>query len=411
MPRAVNASVSHILQQQMLSILDIIERVLPSNPDEAEHDHFEELSHARHTIIEAEHSGLCCLPIDTKYWKFSGSIPSAHVCPTSKRWFVRRMTQHGSVWSESIDTRTHPPATTLQLPPGMRLWHDTEWIRRNLILTKHDLRQLFSDVLTEKCPSIPHVNDIEGYGGGITLMVNPKRVMAFRDGMRMLRSNYPYLHRTCMEYAKILAYLYGLTPQQFYTLSCMSITRRLGGTPISLQANEAGLYDSGPWGSVQIGVAHISHDFSPSLMPHTHTAAHTDQENTPVRVCVAEGVLTVIDGHARTCYSHGYTHDTSKHGCGAQNYYTIDFYMDSLQETTFIGRVPYIQDFIAYTPVVSRHVVERTRDTGAHLEGVPKFGDMPSILRLTGHIRTRMRIAESYRLSQKPVDLTANPST
>lgn len=394
MDRITAHSSRHLLHEQLEHILEMLTRVLPAD-DQQEQDieKVAEFAHTRHAVIEAEHAGICSLPIDPKHWRFDGVIPSAHTAPSSRRWFLRRMTQHGSVWDDSIITCPPPThATGLTPPPGMRLWHETEGVRKALLLTKYDLEELFKSVSEEEGICMPHTQDSHAYGGGVTILVTPRRVLGFKDGMRLLSDKCTYIHKTCLEYAKMLCYLYSLTMEEFSTLTRMSITRRLGGTPIALQTCGGGLYDNGPWASAQIGVAHVSHDWSPTLMPHTHSP----HLQTPVRVRVAEGTLMVADGFARTCYGHGYTHEPRADRKRSPYYYTIDFFMDSMRDSGLVGRAPLTGDMIMYTPVTPQHVVERAptpREGGA-----TTMGSLDPLLELVRVIRARLQTAESSHL-------------
>lgn len=390
----------YLLHEQLQNILEILDRVLPTDDKEVQQiEKVETFSHTYHAVIEAEHAGMCRLPIDPKHWRFNGIIPSAHTTPSSKRWFIRRMTQHGSVWDDNIISTPNltdlvPPSP----PPGVRLWHENEQIRKTMMLTKYDLEELFKTVSQKEHACIPHTEDSHAYGGGITLLVTPRRVLGFRDGLRILRDSHTYVHKTCMEYAKMLCYLYNLSMEEFSTLTRMSITRRLGGTPITLQECGLGPYDSGPWGSAQIGVPHVSHDWSPSLMPQSHTDPHVAPEQTPVRMRIPEGTLMIVDSFARTCYCHGYTQEPRGDRKGSPYYYTLDFFMDSMRNSELTGYVPITGGMIMHTPVASKHAVERTpaaRTTDASKASLISTHPLLELIRV---IRARLQTEESRRI-------------
>lgn len=388
-----------LLYEQLQNILGMLDRILPMGEDDTcdTREVLAEFSPGRNAVIEAEHAGICSLQIDPRHWRFEGVIPSTHTSPSSKRWFLKRVTQHASVWDDCILHGHNTQA--LSLPHGMRLWHENEGIRKALILTKHDLNEIFTSISEGRGGSegVPHVRESDAYGGGMTLLATPRRILGFDQGLHMLREQCPYVTYTCQEYAKIICYLYGLSMKEFRTVTRMSISRRLGGTPIALQDCGGGLYDNGPWISALIGMPYVTHDLSPTLVNQSHDQTHGPCP--PLRVRVAEGTLTVLDGYARTCYAHGYAHEPQKGSTkGSPFYYTIDFFMDSMRTTELIAYAPWTGEMIMQTPVVAQHAVERTPHTRPAKEAGLLVTGGCALLDTVRTIRARLQDAESKHL-------------
>ena len=390
-----------MLYEQILELMGIMDRVLPqilaSHTPEGSGLILPAFSPSQNSVVEAKTEGVWRLNIDPRFWRFDEEIPPRYTNPSGKRWYVRCITQHGSAWEDQVvDT---PQDLVVPLPPGVRLWHASEEARRLLLLAKHDLTDLFRS--DEGNQDLPHDYEMSSCDGTLTLLVTPKCVLGFRDGISLLRENSPYLTRLCLEYARTACWLYGLSMEEMCSLTRMSISRRVGGTPISLHKDGGGFYDSGPMLSVVVGHSHILHDFSPSLMTHVRGFDHAV---TPVRVRVPEGVLVVIDGYARSSYGHGYTTEPKMGG----HYYTIDFGLDCMRETRLLGYVKETGGMVMYTPVVDQHVVQFNQGSGIignppssvlQRAKTPLLHGVNPCLDLVRTIRTRLQNTESLLLA------------
>ena len=345
-----------VLYENLQSLLVIMDRILPSpetlgDPDEllgssGIHTPLAQFSPSQNAVVEAKPEGAWRLNIDARNWRMDQDIPPRYTNTGGKRWYARRITQHGSALEDQV---TNTGRLAVPPPSGVRLWHCSEEARRLLLLAKHDLNALFQSQTEE--PTLPHDNDMGTCGGMLSLLVTPMRVLGFRDGVSLIKEHSPYLTRLCLEYAFTICWLYGLSIDEMASLTKMRITRHVEGTPITLHEDGGGFYDSGPLLTAMVGCQHILHDFSPSLMGHVRP---TEQALTPVRLRVPEGVLLVIDGYARSSYGHGYTREAHQGGC----YYTIDFIMDSMRATKLIGYVKETGGMVMHTPVVHKHVVQ-----------------------------------------------------
>ncbi len=254
-----------------------------------------------------------------------------------------------------------------------------------LLHVKHDLHELFQTQCgLAALPQQTH----GGQDGTTTLLVTPTQILGFRDGLIILHDTSPYLAKACREYAKIACWLYGLKMDEFAELTRMCISRHWGNTPVTLQGAGGGFYDSGPILTVGIGHPYILYDYSPSLMP--RCVGHP-----PVRLKVAEGVMTVLDGYARSSYAHGYL--PPPHEGAAVPYYTIDYHMDCTRSTQLIGRVKETGGVITHTPVIEEHVVQKQRlpVTGSRMHGVCPMLD--TIRKMRARLQTE---ASSNLLSQ-----------
>ena len=334
-------------------------------------------------VLEATPEGIWSLNIHAKHWMWLP--PARHgpsATPSSLRWQARMCTQHSTTWRDQME------AGLSQIPPvpqGVRLWHATEKVRRMLLHTKHDLHELFRGQSIS--PTLPQNTE----GPTTTLLITPSKMLGFKDCLSILSDEMPYLAKTCREYAQMACWLYGLRMDDFADLTRMCISRHFGSTPVTLQRGGGGFYDSGPILTVGIGHAQILYDYSPSLM----TSVRSTPPLTPVRLQVAEGVMTVLDGYARSSYSHGYSIIApAQEGIGASPYYTIDYHMDCMQTTQLIGYVKETGGIITHTPVIDSHTVQKQR---LSVRGVQMDGVCP-MLDIIRKMRTRLQVRESSNL-------------
>jgi hypothetical protein len=177
--------------------------------------------------------------------------------------------------------------------------------------------------------------------------------------------------------------------REFASLAQMSITRHPQmPTPIALLSSGGGFYDSGPALSVLIGRPDVAHDFSPLLLPDKTEA---------IRVAVGEGVLTVLDGHIRVAYGHGYASLQPEDSKKA--FYTIDWVLDCMRHTQLVEKLPPMGWLVMYTPPVSGglNVVER-RQVPKRITAVSALIACP-VRSLIQSIRSRLQARESFLLS------------
>jgi hypothetical protein len=412
----------HIVYDQLKELMTIIERVLPDDP----HVHACTAFHSKRgvfqspvvfspgkdSVIEAKPEGVWQLNIDPRHWMFEGGIPDRYSSTSVKRWYIRRITQHRGGWNDHVLNGPDVP-----LPSGVRMWHATEDARKMLLLARQDLMELFRAHAAEDYP-LPH--DTEGGvhscgGGTVSVLVTPSRVLGFSDGICLLQGRSPYLARLCLEYARTTCWVYGLSLQEFYSLAQMSISRHVGGSPITLQKHTGGVYNNGPVLTIMIGHTHVSHDFSPILMQNVRPSGH---RLTPVRMKVSEGVMVVMDGYTRACYGHGYTLEPTTEKTCSQFYFTIDITMDSMRETRLLGYIKETGEMIMHTPVVQQHVVQiQGQDSMQHAgsaftppaqANTVLYGACP-VLDLIRVMRTRLRSVESNLLSSKSKESCSPP--
>lgn len=336
-------------------------------------------------VLEAAPEGMWWLNLPPKHWTWlSPGSPGPSATPSSLRFQARLSTQHGTTYGDQVAEAdpAHPPL----LPPGVRLWHANEEVRQTLLHVKHDLHELFQ---TQSGLAALPQHTHRGADGTTTLFVTPTQILGFREGLTVLHDTSPYLAKACREYAKIACLLYGLKMDEFAELTRMCISRHWGNTPVTLQAAGGGFYDSGPILTVGIGHPYILYDYSPSLMPRSVGFTHP---HTPVRLKVAEGVMTVLDGYARSSYAHGYL--PLPHEGGVVPYYTIDYHMDCMHSTQLIGYVKETGGVITHTPVIDEHVVQTQRlpVTGTRMHGVGH------VLETIRKIRARLQTEASSSL-------------
>lgn len=372
-----------ILYEQLCQLSAALERVIPDQGtwgrDLPWWDTHRKFCPCTDMILEARPEGIWRLSIDPTHWQWRPTRQQgARATRFSLRTQARQNTQHASAWNDQISVGPPPP-----IPPGVRLWQASGTARRLLVHAKHDLRELFqSQNGINNCPSCE---------GTLTLLITPTRMLGFKDAITLIRDGSPYLTRICLEYAQMVCWLYGLRMDEFATLTQMCISRRLGGTAISLQRKCGGFYDNGPVVTMGIGHPYIYHDFSPTLMD------HTDAVIGPIRIQVGEGVMTVMDAHARVSYAHGYSAEPAEGG--GSPYYTIDFHMDCMRNTRVIGHTNGTGDMLMYSPVMDTNTVQ-TEHTftpkGAPVEGICPLLDLVRNMRQRVHTRESMILLDKF---------------
>ena len=360
------------LYDELLELKGRLDRVLPPVPPLCGHKN-DGFRPGRDMVIEAAPAGVWRLKLDPKHWRLPpAGIPALHADRTSRRWYARRVTQHGSTWG---DQDCEAP-----VPDGVRLWHASEAARKLLVHARHDLEELFANR-----QGLPQDEE--------RLLVTPRQILGYRDGVALLSPCSPYLVRLCAEYARTACWLYGLQPEEFATLTRMCVVRHVYPfTPITLQETGGGVYDSGPVLSVHVGTPQVAHELSPILVPGAG----------PVRVVVAEGVLVVLDGLARAAYGRGYAQEPGS----PTVFYTLEFCMDSMRETRYLGCEKATGTLVMHTPVVSSHAVEAVkggigRDAGKRLDRCAKRD-------LIRTMRARLQDRESHLLAGEAAQFSAN---
>lgn len=356
-----------VLYEQLGQLSLAIERVIPPHERETTHPPVWEpprkFCPSTDMMLEAQPEGVWRLNIDPVHWQWH---PPRSQVPQATRFSLRNQarlhTQHASAWEDQMRSSPPPP-----MPSGVRLWHANDAARRLLIHAKHDLRELFQ------------TQTGFAHDESLTLLITPTRVLGYQDAITLIQGQSPYLTKICHEYGQMVCWLYGLRMDEFAALTQMCISRHVGSTTIDLQRNGGGYYDSGPMITIGIGHCFISHDFSPTLMD---SEKHAETALTPVRVRVGEGIMTVMDAHARISYAHGYSREPD--GGGGSPYYTIDFYMDCMRNTRITGYVKWTGDMIMHTPVMSAHTVQTRQipmSGGTRVEGVCPLLDLIRTMR------------------------------
>jgi hypothetical protein len=363
------------LYEELRELRERLDRLLPPIPPLVSGEG-EEFQPARDMLIEAEPVSVTRLVLDPKHWRLlPGTIPSMHNgSREGRQWYARRATQHGSTWGDN------DPDSAVPVPDGMRLWHASERARQLLVHARHDLEELFG------ATGLPRHKD--------TLLVTPRQILGYRDGLALLTPSSPYLARLCREYARAACHLYGLRLEEFAVLTRMCVRRYVYPfTPIVLQPTGGGVYDSGPVISVHVGISQVAHELSPSLMP-------ASLGDAPVRVVVPEGVMVVLDCHSRMSYGRGYAQAPG----GPTVFYTLEFHMDCMRDTRFITWQPITGALVMYTPIAGQHAVERCKERereGRRLDTCPKR----QVIRA---MRARLQDTESRSLANKGAQFSAN---
>ena len=333
------------------------------------------------TVIEAKAMGVWRL--NPRLTPAPPTVPQVHTRAVSRRWFIRKHTARTTHMASTDGGEDGRIEETVGIPRDARLWYPSDSVRKILLLAKHDMDLLFTEQIVR--PTLPCCSDLEGT---FTLLSTPeitKQAILYKDSMDILSHRWPYLARLCDEYAHTMCWLYGLTVDEFGESAHMYITRHGAGHGQNielLETTDNGRYTGGPYLTVGVGRPHLFHDFYPVL-------ATTEA---PVRVKIGEGVLLVLDGCAKTRYSHGHPVTVDKN-----HYYTLNFQLDCLPRTLCTGIEKETHGLLTYTPFVPDHVVAMRQDspstTAVRMDSCPLW----SILL---EMHTRLKVAESHLLTR-----------
>ena len=359
--------------EELQSVFARLDRVLPGQARRA--DDKDEGWDWRNTVIEAQPIRLLRLtPIgDTAV--FRKDIPAKHQKPAHRRWYVAEQTQ--------VLTTNWQAVQPGALPPGVSLWHASDTARRLIVLAMHDACELFRGQ-TWQC-TLP-ANDEWRICGRLTLFDTPGPAeLCFKDSVRLLAYHGPYLARLMREYARSIAWMYGMPQSQFEEACRVHVAWHAPGSssPARLSPASSCRYENGPIVWVAIGKPVSTHDFIPAL-PDISSQEHA------ARLEVSEGVMVCTDGPARVRYSHGYPCQQ-----GEKSWFTLTYYLDCTRQSLAVGYDRETRSLIMATPIRKDRVVP-----GTALDSPPSGGLALDLMgALVKDMRLRLRVAESHLLS------------
>ncbi len=365
--------------EDLRSVFARLNQVLPGRP-RAQDGAGEEGWDWRNTVIEAKPARVERLNIAGGVFK--GGIPSAHQTSPGRRWHVAERTQ---VCTSAEETTGLAAA----LPPGVSLWHASDQARRLMVLAMHDAKAFF-DEQTMECTLPAH--DEWRTRGSLALFATPGPAeLCFRDSMRLLQPKAPYLARLAQEYARSIAWMFGMRRAEFEEACRLHITWRAktGIEPVRLPPASPCRYENGPIVRVGLGRPVVAHDLIPAL-PELSSQEHA------VRVEVGEGVMVCTDGPARMRYSHGHPSAQGKGG----DWFTLTYFLDCTRQSVAVGYDRETRALVMATPV------RRDRVVAAHPpENMPSKSSSGLGLDLMGvlvkDMRLRLRVAESHVLASR----------
>lgn len=350
----------------------------------------------RNTVIEAKPIRLQRLAVPGDQVPFKGEIPSKHQTSTSRRWYVSEQTQ--------AETGEWPASSPAMMPAGVSLWHASDQAKRLTILAMHDATELFRGQVQE-CTLPAH--DEWRTSGRLTLFATPGPAeLCFRDSARLLADRAPYLARLAREYARSIAWMYGLHAHEFELACRFHVAWHAPGSanPARLAPASPCRYENGPIVQVAVGRPVVTHD----LVPVLQDASCVGREY-PVRLEVSEGVMVCTDGPARMRYSHGYPSLAAVDGKHGNNWFTLTFFLDCTRQSLAMGYDRETRSLIMATPVRRDRVM-----AGSSPESVPSGGGLGLDLMgvLVKDMRLRLRAAESHVLaSRHEADLKSRSSS
>lgn len=373
--------------EDLQSVFARLDRVLPGQARQVKEP--DEGWDWRNTVIEAQPVRILRLTPGGDKGLFRGDIPSMHQIPAHRRWYVTEQTQ--------VVTTNWQADQICALPPGVSLWHASDTVRRLIVLAMHDAVELFRGQTVE-C-TLP-ANDEWRACGRLTLFETPGPAeLCFKDSVRLLAYHGPYLARLMREYARSIAWMYGMPRSQFEEACRVHVTWHAPGisSPARLAPASPCRYENGPIVRVAIGKPVTAHDLIPALPDISSSQEH------PVRLEVSEGVMVCTDGHARMRYSHGYPCQQSEKG-----WFTLTFLLDCTRQSLAVGYDRETRSLIMATPIRKDRVVP-----GTTLDSPPRGSVTLDLLGvLVKDMRLRLRVAESHLLSA-PYEkaFTSSPSS
>jgi hypothetical protein len=339
----------------------------------------------RNTVIEAKPVSLERLVLDMdERWRFRGDIPSVHQTGPSRRWYIREKTE---LLTEVAPT---PPAgmPVDNLPPGVSLWHASDHARRLFVLAKYESNSLFS--AQTDASALPADDDWRAKGY-ITLFATPGPAeYCFRDCARILQKEAPYLTRLVQEYARAIAWMYGMEWHEFEEMCRLHITWRSASAvmPMRLLPASPCRYENGPVVHIGLGRTVITHDLAPTI-----TDPCIGCSELPVRLVVPEGAMMCMDGPSRMRYSHGCP---SQRGDSAPPWIMLSFFLDCTRQSIAIGYERETRAVVMATPLCKDRVVAPLQ---TDLLPCGLALDLTGVL--VKNMRLRLRVAESHVLAAR----------
>lgn len=363
--------------EELRSITLRMDKILPP-PHEEREDGTSRSKGFQHAVIEAKPSDVIRVHYPVSSWCFSGDIPPAHQGQKSRRAYVSELTRLPIHIDKTLGITGGGQAP---LPDGVNLWHATDDARRIMLLTRRDLDLFFS---SEHDKRVPYDKERE-----LVFALPEGKELCFRDAMSLIKEQAPYLHKLCNEYASLAAHIYGLTLKQFGVISRIWVQRLHSqkGTAVGLVESHHARYDGGPVLVIALGLPNVAHDVSPTLM-------QADQsKQAPTRIFVPEGVMMILDGDARFCYSHGFPGGQE----GGKCFYSITICMDCIGQTSITGYERETRTLIMSTPIKMEHVIT-TRPAIQSQTNIQTTLQKDPLWKIVQSMRTRVRSAESYTI-------------
>jgi len=391
-PRKEMVSYQHY--EELVAILARLDSVLPGRTVEDQQKAGTDWSW-RNTVIEAKPVSLERLVLDMEErWRFRGDIPTKHTRSPSRRLYIRERTE----LLTEIAPQPRAGSPVENLPPGVSLWHASDHARRLFVLAKYESNSLFG-AQTVAC-TLPGDDDWRAKGF-ITLFYTPGPAeYCFRDCARILQKEAPYLTRLVQEYARAIAWMYGMEWHDFEEMCRLHITWRSASAmmPMRLLPASPCRYENGPVVHIGLGRTVITHDLAPTI-----TDPCKGCSELPVRLVVPEGVMMCMDGPSRMRYSHGCP---SQRGDTASPWIMLSFFLDCTRQSIAIGYERETRAVVMATPVCKDHVVAPLQ---TDLLPCGLALDLTGVL--VKNMRLRLRVAESHLLAVRHESRDSSGST
>lgn len=375
-PASVNMSHMYFYQE-MRAILKRMEEVLPITADATpKRLTCKNEKEAWYPVIEANPDAVSRPIIACKRWRFASAIPPPFQEQGGRRDFVQ---EHTTMLTSLSDG--HSDDKPARMPCGLSFWHPSDATRRLLPLIRRDLDALFA---VPCCAWI-------GEQGAFALPGS--KHLCYQDCMDLVRIKSPYLFKACWEYARLVSHMFDVDYKFFVAASRLRIHRHApeNGCPLRLSQSVQSRYDGGPVIIVSLGLPLAVHDFTPTLQP-----AKPDEDETPVRVTVSDGVMMLLDADARARYSHG----VPKEWGGGMALYTLEIHMDCMDNTTILDYEPQTRTMVMYTPLCGGNVITTRPAPASRVQPHVRVRN-DTLWRIVQGMRARLQAAESCLIRQK----------
>lgn len=371
--------------EEINAIFERMDKVLPGNDVHTTKRGSSEWAWHK-MVIEAKHIRLTELSLKSHDWRLSKEVPASYQRSMTRRRFISESTQQTT---ELVKKEEPEARERTKLPDGLSLWHASDNTRRLKVLAMHDAKMFFDEQLKKQ--TVPATNEWSTDGLYTLFRIPGEAQLNLSDSLSLIHQQAPYLTRLIDEYAKSLCWMFNMDPDLFGSVCRVHVMwfPPGGGCPMRLLECSGHRLENGPVIHVGMGRQIITHDLAPAI------SDPSEGTGTPIRLAVSEGVMVILDGATRMCYSHGYPKRTG--GSERNNWFSIVFFLDCTNKSVAVGYEGNTRVVIMQTPIDKERIIP----VNAHQDLPPAGVKANLISSLINRMHVRLRIAESFNLSHR----------